>query len=116
MSTDAFDMETLLKRAFTPVDPPERLSLRLETTLQSLTDASLDELEGWELSAMRDPRNWVRPVVATAVGASAGTALVVLRVRAGQKKKLQQQSRNPAVQVRKTADAAAAEVRKLLQR
>lgn len=114
MSTDAFDVEALLSRAFTPVDPPERLSLRLETTLQTLTDASLDELEGWELRAMKDPRNWVRPVVATAVGASAGTALVVLRVRATQNKK--KQSRNPAVQARKTADAVASEVRKLLRR
>ena len=30
---------------------------------------------------MRDPRNWVRPVAAAVVGAGAGTALVVLRVR-----------------------------------
>ena len=114
MSTDAYDVEALLRRAFTPVEPPERLSERLETTLQTLTDAAVDELEGWELHAMRDPRNWVRPVVATAVGASAGTALVVLRVRAAQKRK--HQSRNPAVQARKTADAVAAEARKLLRR
>lgn len=114
MSTDAYDVEALLRRAFTPVDPPERLSVRLETTLQTLTDAAVDELEGWELRAMKDPRNWVRPVAAATVGASAGTALVVLRVRAQHKKK--QQSRNPAVQVRKTADAVAAEARKLLRR
>ena len=30
---------------------------------------------------MRDPRNWVRPAAAVVVGATAGTALVVLRVR-----------------------------------
>ncbi len=114
MTTDAYDVEALLRRAFTPVEPPERLSERLDSTLQSLTDASLDELEGWELRAMKDPRNWVRPVAAAAVGASAGTALVVLRVRASQKKK--QQSRNPAIQARKTADAVAAEARKLLRR
>ena len=36
---------------------------------------------------MRDPRNWVRPVVASAVGVTAGTALVVLRVRAERKKR-----------------------------
>ena len=30
---------------------------------------------------MRDPRNWVRPAAAAVVGAAAGTALVVLRVR-----------------------------------
>ena len=33
---------------------------------------------------MRDPRNWVRPVVAVRVTVTAGTALVVLRVRARQ--------------------------------
>lgn len=114
MSTDAYDVEALLRRAFTPVDPPERLSVRLETTLQTLTDAAVDELEGWELRAMKDPRNWVRPVAAAAVGASAGTALVVLRVRAQQQKK--KRSRNPAVQARKTADAMAAEARRLLRR
>ena len=51
-------------------------------TLVSLTELAQDELEAWELSAMRDPRNWVRPAAAAVVGASAGTALVVLRVRA----------------------------------
>ena len=75
------DIEQMLRRALAPVDPPERLKTRVEATLQELTDAAVDELESWELSAMRDPRNWVRPVVATAVGASAGTALVILRVR-----------------------------------
>ena len=30
---------------------------------------------------MRDPRNWVRPVAAVAVGTAAGTALVVLGMR-----------------------------------
>lgn len=114
MSTEAYDVEALLRRAFTPVEPPDRLSERFETTLQTLTDAAVDELEGWELRAMKDPRNWVRPVVASAVGASAGTALVVLRVRASQRRK--QQSRNPAVQARKTADAVASEARKLLRR
>jgi hypothetical protein len=31
---------------------------------------------------MRDPRNWVRPAAAAVVGTTAGTALVLLRVRA----------------------------------
>ena len=30
---------------------------------------------------MRDPRNWVRPVAAVAVGTAAGAALVVLGMR-----------------------------------
>jgi hypothetical protein len=52
--------------------------MRLETTLRSLTEMAVDELEGWELSAMRDPRNWVRPVAAIAVGTAAGAGLIVL--------------------------------------
>ena len=42
---------------------------------------ALEELSDWELDAMRDPRNWVRPVAALAVGTAAGAALVVLRLR-----------------------------------
>src|SRR3954454_4494318 len=80
------DFETLLLRALAPVDPPERLSERLELTLTELTDLAADELDAGELSSMRDPRNWVRPVVAAGVGASAGTALVILRVRAKNKR------------------------------
>ncbi len=52
----------------------------MELTLVNLTELAQDELEAWELSAMRDPRNWVRPAAAAVVGAGAGTALVVLRV------------------------------------
>ena len=81
MSTGAPDFEELLREALTPVDPPEDLAERLELTLVNLTELAQDELDAWELSAMRDPRNWVRPVAAAVVGASAGTALVVLRVR-----------------------------------
>jgi hypothetical protein len=78
------DFEQMLRMALAPVDPPDDLKTRLEHTIQELTDAAVDELESWEIGAMRDPRNWVRPVVATAVGATAGTALVILRVRAQQ--------------------------------
>jgi hypothetical protein len=77
----ATDFESLLREALTPVDPPADLAQRLEVTLVNLTELAQDELESWELSAMRDPRNWVRPVAAAMVGAGAGTALVVLRVR-----------------------------------
>ena len=42
---------------------------------------ALEELADWELEAMRDPRNWVRPVAAVAVGTAAGAALVVLGLR-----------------------------------
>ena len=80
------EFESLLLRALQPVDPPERLSERLEQTLTELTDLAAEELEAWELSSMRDPRNWVRPVVAVAVGTAAGAGLVVLRVRSQHKK------------------------------
>ena len=79
MSTTEF--EARLRAALRPVEPPEDLAVRLERTLVSLTAAAADELEAWELSAMRDPRNWARPAAAAVVGASAGTALVLLRVR-----------------------------------
>jgi hypothetical protein len=81
MSAEATNLEALLRQAFPPVDPPAALVQRLERTLVNLTELAQDELESWELSAMRDPRNWVRPAAAVVVGATAGTALVALRVR-----------------------------------
>jgi hypothetical protein len=81
MTSAAADFEDLLKQAFAPVDPPERLSERIESTLVSLTSLAQEELEGWELSAMRDPRNWARPAAAAVVGTTAGAALVVVRAR-----------------------------------
>jgi hypothetical protein len=117
MSPEAahMDFERMLRQALAPVDPPDSLKMRVETTLQELTDAAVDELEGWELSSMRDPRNWVRPVVATAVGASAGTALVILRVRQERRKRAAQ-SRNPLDLAQRTLKAAAGEARKLARR
>ena len=84
MSSGATDFEALLREALSPVDPPEGLTARMEMTLVSLTELAQDELEAWELATMRDPRNWVRPVVAAGVTLTAGTALVALRVRARQ--------------------------------
>jgi hypothetical protein len=107
-----FDIEQMLRLALTPVEPPEDLRTRVELTLQELTDAAVDELDGWEMGAMRDPRNWVRPVVATAVGATAGTALVILRVRQ-QRKKNAAASHGPLDLAQRTLRAAAAEARKL---
>jgi hypothetical protein len=106
------DFERMLRQALAPVDPPDSLKMRVETTLQELTDAAVDELEGWELSAMRDPRNWVRPAAAAVVGVSAGTALVVLRVRQQQRRRAAQ-SRNPLDLAQRTLRAAAGEARKL---
>jgi hypothetical protein len=81
MSIGTTDFEELLQQALSPVDPPDDLAARMEARLVNLTELAQDELEAWELSSMRDPRNWVRPAAAIVVGAGAGTALVVLRVR-----------------------------------
>ena len=86
------DFESRLYAALQPVDPPEELAVRVERTLVSLTELAADELEAWELSAMRDPRNWVRPVAAAAIGAGAGTALVVLRLRSRHRRRREQSS------------------------
>src|SRR5712692_5786676 len=75
------NLEVLLREALAPVEPPAALAERLESTLQSITEMAVDELEAWELSAMRDPRNWARPAAAIVVGSTAGAALVVLRAR-----------------------------------
>ena len=81
MSETVPNLEVLLRRALAPVEPPADLVLRLEDALTSLTELAAEELEGWELSAMRDPRNWVRPAGALVVGTGAGVALVLLRAR-----------------------------------
>src|SRR5215210_9560554 len=85
MTEGTFDIETMLRQALAPVEPPEELALRLESTLGSLVEMAADELEAWELSAMRDPRNWpraaLRPAAAVVVGVGAGAGLVVLRTR-----------------------------------
>src|ERR1700683_941102 len=75
------NFEGLLREALAPVEPPEDLARRLESTLTSITEMAADELEAWELSAMRDPRNWVRPAAALVAGGGAGVALVLLRAR-----------------------------------
>jgi hypothetical protein len=81
MSEALPNVEGLLRQALLPVEPPEYLVLRLEGALTSLTEIAVEELDAWELSAMRDPRNWVRPAAAVVVGGSAGVALVLLRSR-----------------------------------
>src|SRR5580658_10575367 len=78
---EAINLELLLYRALAPVEPPEALATQLATTRQSITDMAAEELEGWELASIRDPRNWVRPAAALVVGTAAGAALVLLRAR-----------------------------------
>ena len=78
---EAINFEALLREALTPVEPPADLVERLESTLEVITWLAVDELEAWELRAMRDPRNWARPAAAIVAGGVAGTALVLLRAR-----------------------------------
>jgi hypothetical protein len=81
MTEAAPSFEGLLREALAPVEPPADLAERLEVTLTSITELAADELEAWELSAMRDPRNWVRPAAAVVLGSAAGAGLVLLRAR-----------------------------------
>jgi hypothetical protein len=82
------DLEALLADALRPIDPPESLTERVSATLTSITEQAVAELESWaeelsdtELASLRDPRNWVRPVIAVAAGTAAGGALVLLEMR-----------------------------------
>jgi hypothetical protein len=109
------EFESLLLRALAPVDPPERLSERLEQTLSDLTDLAAEQLDSWEISSMRDPRNWVRPVAAAAIGTAAGAGLVVLRVRS-QRGRHRAQAATDAEFVQRMLHAAGDEVRRLLRR
>ncbi len=82
------EFERLLSDALRPIEPPERLSGRVEDTLAAVTAAAAEELSDWaeelsesELRALRDPRNWVRPVIAVGAGGIATGALVLLEMR-----------------------------------
>jgi hypothetical protein len=116
---DAFDLETMLRRALAPVDPPEDLAARLDDTLSSLTELVAEELEAWELAAIGDPRRWVdglaRPAVAAAIGAGAGAALVALRVHQGRARRKASAS-DPLDYAERTVRAVADEARRLLDR
>jgi hypothetical protein len=88
LSGSTWDVESLLADALSPIEPPERLSGRVENTLSAVTQAAAEELSDWaeelsesELRALRDPRNWVRPVVAVGAGGAATGALVALELR-----------------------------------
>lgn len=113
MSSGAAEFESLLREALTPVEPPAGLDQRLERTLVSLTELAQDELDSWELSAMRNPRNWVRPAAAAVVGVTAGSALVALRVRMRHRARAQQ-SENLVELTRRTFHDVAEEARRIL--
>jgi hypothetical protein len=105
----AGDVERLLHRALAPIEPPEDLAARLRGRLESIRAGAAEELEGWELAAMRDPRNWVRPAAAAVGGAAAGAGLLLL----GRQQRQRQRARTLIVRVQ----AAAAELlRRFVQR
>ena len=86
--TGQLHLEALLSDALRPIEPPEDLASRVESTLTTITEQAAAELSSWaeelsegELQALRDPRNWVRPVAAVAVGTVAGGALVLVGMR-----------------------------------
>ncbi len=88
LTGSTWDVESLLNDALRPIEPPERLSGRFEETLSAVTQAAAEELSDWaeelsegELRALRDPRNWVRPVVAVSAGSVAAGALVLVELR-----------------------------------
>lgn len=72
------DVEKLLRRALAPVEPPEDLSARVRSTLLNISEMAAEELEGWELASMRDPRNWVRPAIAVIGGSLAAAGLLMI--------------------------------------
>jgi hypothetical protein len=88
LTGSSWDVERLLADALRPIEPPERLAGRLEDTLAAVTQAAAEELSDWaeelsanELRALRDPRNWVRPLVAVGAGGLATGSLVLLELR-----------------------------------
>ena len=82
------EFEAMLAAALRPIDPPETLSERFEETLAQVSETAATELSEWadelsasELESLRDPRNWVRPVIAVAAGGVATSALVLIEMR-----------------------------------
>src|SRR4051794_41499403 len=53
------DVESLLRSALRPIEPPEKLSGRLEETLSAVTEAAAEELSAWaeELSESEDRKS-----------------------------------------------------------
>jgi len=85
---DELRLEDLLADVLKPVEPPERLSTRFRGRFSAISEAAATDLSEWaeeltesEMQSLKDPRNWVRPVVAVTAGGIATGALVVLEYR-----------------------------------
>ena len=116
MNEGTFDIETMLRQALAPVEPPAELKVRLEATLGSLVELAADELESWELVTLSDPKNWARlgrPALAAVVGSGAAVGLVVLRTRR-QRHRRRAQSANVGELALRTLRDGSREARRLL--
>jgi hypothetical protein len=103
-------MERRLRAALAPVDPPVHLQQRLETTLDNIVELAADELESWEIEAIKDPRNWPRaalgPATAVVLGGGAAVGLVVLRTQRRRHKRRAQAKGVRDLAARTVRDAA----------
>ena len=54
----------------------EGVTRAFEDKLEQVSINAAEELSDWELAAMRDPRNWVKPAVAVVAGGTAAGALL----------------------------------------
>ena len=107
------NVEALLREALAPVEPPVRMTEQLESTFAALAEAAQEEPDSWELAMMRDPRNWVRPLVAAGVTVTAGSALVAIRVRNRQQAR-RKQSTTLMEYAERTLQDIAEEARRIL--
>ncbi|WP_028064603.1 hypothetical protein [Solirubrobacter soli] len=104
------DLERRLRAALQPVDPPIHLQQRLETTLDNIVELAADELESWEIEAIKDPRNWPRatlgPATAVVLGSGAAVGLVLLRTQRRRHKRRAQSKGVRDLAARTMRDAA----------
>ena len=110
LSGSTWDVEQLLPTRCGRSSRPSASRGRVEDTLAAVTQAAAEELSDWaeelsesELRALRDPRNWVRPVVAVGAGGVATGALVLLELR---RRGRQQERERPTGPCRRPALAA----------
>ncbi len=116
------DVESLLRSALRPIEPPEKLSGRVEETLSAVTEAAAEELSAWaeelsesELRSLRDPRNWLRPAAAIAAGGVAAGGLVLVELRRRGSGKRSNRLSGFADQVSEIADQIRDQVRNRLE-